>query len=103
MSWRRGTLLHPFCHLVLRAIRVVPPPWVNDPSNLSETLRKYRLQANLSQTALASKVGVTLSAVGRWERGKATPNKRSWSGLRALLTALWLSSGLLCWTCFHAM
>jgi DNA-binding transcriptional regulator YiaG len=80
--------MHPFCHLVLRAIRVVPPRWVNDPTTLSETLRKYRLQANLSQTALASKLGVTLSAVGRWERGKATPNTHSWPGLRALLAEI---------------
>lgn len=87
-NWRRGTLLHPFCHLVLRAVRVVPPPWVLDPTIRSQTLRNYRLQANLSQTALAAKLGVTLSAVARWEQGKATPNRESWTALQALLLGL---------------
>jgi DNA-binding XRE family transcriptional regulator len=87
-NWRRGTLLHPFCRLVLRAVRGVPPPWVIDPASRSETLRNYRLQANLSQTALAAKLGVTLSAVARWEQGKATPSRESWRALSALLPCL---------------
>jgi DNA-binding XRE family transcriptional regulator len=85
ISWRRGTLLHPFCRLVLRAVRVVPPPWVLDPTIRSQTLKNYRLQAKLSQMALANKLGVTLSAVARWEQGKATPNRKTWRALWALL------------------
>ena len=88
LGWRRGTLMHPFCHLVLRAIRVVPPPWINDLTTLSEALRKYRMQANLSQKTLAAKLGVTVGTLGTWERGQATPGRQSWLGLRALLTVL---------------
>ena len=65
---------------MLRAIGVLPPPWVNDPTALSESLKKYRLQVNLSQTKLVAKLGVTVSAVGRWERGQATPSRESWPG-----------------------
>jgi transcriptional regulator with XRE-family HTH domain len=73
--------MHPFCHLVLRAIRVVPPPWINQPEILTEVLREYRLRNNLSQKSLASKLGITLSAVSRWERGKATPKRESLAAL----------------------
>ena len=76
--------MHPFCHLVLRAIRVVPPPWLNQPEVLSQVLREYRLKNNLSQKSLASKLGVTLSAVSRWERGKATPKRKSWAALHSV-------------------
>ena len=70
-------MLHPFRHLVLRAGRVTPPPWLNDPITRAKILRNYRLQADLSQTALATKLGVTLSAVARWEQGKAAPSSLS--------------------------
>ena len=52
---------------------------------VSESREKYRLQANLSQPSLAVKLGVHLETLGSWERGQSTPNRRSWSGLRALL------------------
>jgi DNA-binding transcriptional regulator YiaG len=77
--------MRPFYHLVLRAIRGDSPPWADMPQTFPEPLKKYRLQANLSQTALAVKLGVTLGAIGRWERGRAVPNRRSWPELRALL------------------
>ena len=84
IDWRRGTLVHPFCHLVLRAIRVVPPPWINQPGTLSQYLREYRVKENLSQKSLASRLGVTLSAVSRWERGKAMPKRESWAALHSV-------------------
>ena len=77
--------MRPFCQLVLRAIRVDSPPWANTSQPLSETLRKYRLQANLSQVKLAAKLGVTVGTLGTWERSQAMPDRRSWPGLRTLL------------------
>jgi DNA-binding transcriptional regulator YiaG len=77
--------MRPFCHLVLRAIRVVPPPWLNDPSALSVSLKKCRLQAKLSQRQLAAKLGVHMETLGSWERGQAKPERRFWAGLQALL------------------
>jgi len=46
------------------------------------------LQANLTQETLAAKLGVTVGMLGTWERGKATPGRGSWAGLRALLGGL---------------
>jgi len=83
--WRRGTVLRPFCHLVLRSIRGDSPPWENTTQPLSESLRKYRLEANLTQATLAARLGVTVGTLGTWERGQATPERRSWPGLLTLL------------------
>ncbi|HUJ11227.1 MAG TPA: helix-turn-helix transcriptional regulator [Verrucomicrobiae bacterium] len=69
---------------MLRAGRVTPPPWLNQPEILSQVLREYRLKNHLSQKSLASRLGVTLSAVSRWERGIATPKPQSWVALQSL-------------------
>ena len=85
MKWRRGTLLHPFCHLVLRAGRVDSPPWAKMPQTLPELIRKYRQQRRLSQAALGVKFGITQVTIGCWERGVVTPQRQFWPGLQALL------------------
>ena len=41
--------------------------------NFARRLKRLRLQANLTQTELAEKVGLTNRAVGAWEAGKARP------------------------------
>ena len=41
--------------------------------NLGELIREARRRAGLSQTALATEIGTTQSAVSRWERGHETP------------------------------
>ena len=77
--------MHPFCHLVLLAIRGDSPPRENTTQPLSESLRKYRLQANLTQVTLAARLGVTVGTLGTWERGQATPSRQSWPDLLTLL------------------
>jgi transcriptional regulator with XRE-family HTH domain len=42
-------------------------------SNLGERIRSYRQQANLSQTELAAKVGVSYAQIGRYETKGAQP------------------------------
>lgn len=42
-------------------------------SNLGERIRSYRQQANLSQTELAEKVGVSYAQIGRYETKGAQP------------------------------
>ena len=48
-------------------------------------VRCLRLAANLSQAALASDVGVSQQAVGKWERGKSDPD---WDMAHKLAKAL---------------
>lgn len=42
-------------------------------NNLGERIRSYRQQANLSQTELAEKVGVSYAQIGRYETKGAQP------------------------------
>lgn len=41
---------------------------------LGDQMRRYRKQCGYSQKDLASQLFVTQQAVGKWERGEATPN-----------------------------
>lgn len=41
--------------------------------DFASRLKKLRLEANLTQTELANKVGLTNRAIGAWESGKAKP------------------------------
>ena len=40
-----------------------------------EDIQKIRNQHKLTQEEFAYKVGVTLSTIHRWEKGKSTPSK----------------------------
>lgn len=52
---------------------------------LNETLRPLRLQAGLTQSALAAQLDVSDRAVSRWERGEAYPDVTLLPALAALL------------------
>ena len=42
--------------------------------SFSELLKQCRKQQGMSQAELASKLGVTQQAVGKWESGKSSPD-----------------------------
>lgn len=48
-------------------------------------LKHYRLANNLSQTAIANKLGVTRATLSAWETGKAVPNKKHLQELAQVL------------------
>ncbi|WP_449460044.1 LexA family transcriptional regulator [Streptococcus suis] len=50
-----------------------------------EKLKKLRQEKNLSQTAIASVLGITRSALSSWETGKFVPNKKHLEKLAQLL------------------
>lgn len=52
---------------------------------MNETLRPLRLQAGLTQSALAERLGVSDRAVSRWERGEALPDVALLPSLAAIL------------------
>jgi len=56
-----GVVSEPFCHLVIKAIRVDSHPFQNSPQSFAELLTKYRIRTGLSQIALAAKLGVSIS------------------------------------------
>lgn len=43
------------------------------PERFHNTIREYRLRANLSQRQLASRIGRNRSSVSAWERGQRLP------------------------------
>jgi DNA-binding XRE family transcriptional regulator len=75
--------LHPFCHLVIKAIRVDSPPCKNG-QQLAEMLAEYRQRLILSRDALATRLGVSLGTLKNWERGRTKPSKTFWKQIRLL-------------------
>lgn len=45
------------------------------PENFAETVKKVRLQLELSQEELAHELGVSFSTINRWENNKTVPFK----------------------------
>jgi DNA-binding XRE family transcriptional regulator len=86
--WRKGWFLYPFCHLVIKAVRVDSHPGQNNTQSLGELLRKYRANTSLSQGALAEKPGVSIGTLKNWEQSWTRPNRRFWSGIRTLVNSL---------------
>jgi putative transcriptional regulator len=57
-------------------------------------IKALRTALRLTQTALASKLGVTALTVSRWERGQVAPNPQATNRLRRLRDAA-VKSGLI--------
>jgi len=72
--------MHPFCHLLLKAIRVDSPP-LNEPGRIQQFLKNRRSKANLSQSELAEKLGICEKTLWNWETGLTKPAKRFWPDL----------------------
>ena len=49
--------------------------------SFSELLKQCRKKQGISQAELASKLGVTQQAVGKWESGKSSPIRLPWPAL----------------------
>ena len=49
--------------------------------SFSELLKQRRKKQGISQAELASKLGVTQQAVGKWESGKSSPDPSPWPAL----------------------
>jgi len=52
---------------------------------ISESIRKLRLKAKLSQEALAAKLGVSFTTVNRWENNKTIPRKETINKINNIL------------------
>jgi DNA-binding XRE family transcriptional regulator len=85
--WRKGWFLLPFCQLVLRAVRLDSPPCARDRRRLAQSLTGYRSRQNLTQQALAAKLGVNQKTLNNWENGRSRPIWRFWREIRSLLAS----------------
>lgn len=48
-------------------------------------IKKIRIELQLSQEALARKLGVSVRTVARWEAGKSKPSPLAWEKIQRLL------------------
>jgi 16S rRNA A1518/A1519 N6-dimethyltransferase RsmA/KsgA/DIM1 with predicted DNA glycosylase/AP lyase activity len=78
ISWRKGTFMHPFCHLVIKAIRYDPHPLATNRSRLSQLIAEHRANAGITQKTMAAQLGVSLKTFQNWENGRTIPQKRFW-------------------------
>jgi Helix-turn-helix len=83
-KWRKGSFLHPCCHLVIKAIRYDPPPPQIGDTSLSKALLQKRLSARLTQQALAAMLNISVRTLKNWERGRCHPNRKAWPANRTL-------------------
>ena len=76
--------MHPYCHLLLKGIRVDSPPCAGNRQQLSKSLTEHRLMAHLTQEALALKLKVSRKTLQNWERGRTLPIGRFWREIRSV-------------------
>ena len=69
--------MHPFCHLLLKAIRADSPPF-DEPGRIEQLLKDHRLETKLSQGELAEKLGICKKTLWNWEAGLTKPAKKLW-------------------------
>ena len=80
--------MRPFCHLVLKAVRVDSPPWECNGAPLRKLLLEQRLQSRLTQDLLAAKLGVSLKTIKNWESGRSKPTREFWPTIQQLIMAI---------------
>jgi len=76
---RRGSL--PFCRIILKAPKPLPPAYPGEPKTLGDHIRKRRLDLNLLQKDVAGIIGVVQETVWNWEKGATNPAVRCLPGI----------------------
>jgi len=74
--------MRPFCHLVIKTVRVDSPPL---PATLSKSLMAYHLDQQMTLRALAKQLEISLGTLKNWQSGRTHPNRKSWPTIRAIL------------------
>ena len=75
----------PMCHLRLHSSKPKSCAYPKELKTLGDHIRKRRLDLSLLQRDVAGKVGVEVSSVVNWEKGRATPELRYMPAILALL------------------
>jgi len=84
--------MRPFCHLVIKAVRVDSPPLGTDHLFLAELIAEHRTKFGVPQKSMAAQLGVSLKTLQNWERGSTKPQTRFLSPLQALARAMRVGS-----------
>jgi DNA-binding transcriptional regulator YiaG len=72
-SWRKGRVLHPFCHIEFSEKRPksrernLPPQEIR---TLGDRIRQRRLDLKLSQNQVAKQIGANVASLKKWEHNK---------------------------------
>ena len=66
----------PFCHIRLKAQKPLNPAYPKVLTTLGDHIRKHRLDLELSQRQVASRLGTLEESVYNWERGRNAPETR---------------------------
>ena len=80
-DWRREGFLHPFCLLVIKAIRwdSHPPHLTGEP--LKNALLDARIRLRLTRPQLAVKLNISRVTLSNWELGRTKPHRQLWKTL----------------------
>jgi len=73
--------MHPFCRLLLKAVRVDSPPF-DEHGRIKQLLSKRRSEANLTQEKLAENLGICKKTLWNWEAGLTKPSQSLWAKIR---------------------
>jgi nicotinic acid phosphoribosyltransferase len=57
--------LRPFCQLLIKGVRHDSPPYNGDPKRLTESLRNWRSNAQLTQDQLAARLDISRETLKR--------------------------------------
>ena len=63
----------PFCHVSLRAQKLLPKAYPRELKTFGDQLRKRRLDLNLLQKEVAERIGVDKASVYNWENNRSSP------------------------------
>lgn len=66
----------PFCHTALEVPKLSPSDYPQELVTIGDHLRKRRLDLGLLQREVAERMGVDVSSIHNWERGRTSPPPR---------------------------
>lgn len=84
-KWRKGWVMRPFCHVLIKVTRWDSPPWRLGSVPFHKLLNQWRLESKLSQEGAAARLGVSLSTYQNWEHGRSKPTRMSWPRLKPVV------------------
>ena len=84
-SWRKGNVMRPFCRVVRKVGRWVPPPRKPEVGLDPKALIAKRLRAGMTQGQLAMHLGVSPRTLWNWEAGITRPTQDFWARVNAFL------------------
>ena len=68
------TLMLPFCHLTLKALKPLPLDYPLQTKSLGDHIRKRRLNLKIFQKEAAKKIGVDETTIWFWENNRVEPS-----------------------------